>query len=271
MLTRHARKDQEPVTDPRLASLLDAAAAPPEPGPASGESAALAAFRSSSVAAQRRFQMHTRTTPLKSLAVAAASAGLLLTGGIAAANAGVLPGAAQDTARTVLGSVGVDVPGADEHSAGHADTRGRPDQAPPAGDTADGADPESANTHGTTVSEVARSDEFTGSEKGEAVSEAARTNGQAGQHGHAQAPEQSAPEQSASGSDQGQAPPPAPAAEGTGGQSGDHARVATPNGGGTGTADDASADDGGAASTQGTDQAGSASGGRSTAGSENRP
>ncbi|HET7194169.1 MAG TPA: hypothetical protein VFI99_04195 [Nocardioides sp.] len=266
MLTRYARKDQEPVTDPRLASLLDAAAAPPEPGPASGEAAALAAFRSSSVAAQRRFRMHSPTTPLKSLAVAAASAGLLLTGGIAAANAGALPGAAQDTARTLLGSIGVDVPGADEHSAGHADNRGRSEQAPPTGDKADGADPESANSHGTTVSEVARSDESEGAEKGQAVSEAARTNGQAGQHGHPQAPEQSA-----SGSDQGQAPAPAPADEGTGGASSDHAGVVTPNDGGTGTADDASADNGGAASINGTDRAGTASGGRSAAGSDNRP
>jgi hypothetical protein len=263
MLTRHVREDETSVTDARLASVLDAAAAPVEPGPAPGEQAALAAFRASSVRAGGRFRMHAPTSPLKSLAVAAASAGLLLTGGIAAANAGALPGAAQDTAHTVLGSVGVDVPGADEHSAGHADTRGRSDEAPPAGDEADGADPESSNTHGKTVSEVARSDEFEGSEKGEAVSEAARTNGQAGQHGHSQAPEQSA------GGDHAAAPDAGTAGEGDGGQSGDHAPVETPNDGGTTTADDASTDYGGAASTHGTGTAADKSGGRSTAGSGN--
>ena len=266
MLTKHARKDQEPVTDPRLASLLDAAAAPAEPGPAAGEAAALAAFRSSSVRSDGRFRMHTPTTPLKSLAVAAAGAGLLLSGGIAAANAGALPGAAQDKAQDVLENIGIVVPGANEHSDGHADTRGRSDEAPPADDQAGGADPESANTHGKTVSEVARSDEFEGSEKGEAVSEAARSNGQAGQHGHSQAAEQSA-----AGREHAQAPAAGPAAEGNGGQSGDHAPpVETPkNGGGTGTADDATADNAAGASTHGTGTAEEKSGGRSTAGSGN--
>ena len=266
MLTRHAHKDQEPVTDPRLASLLDAAAAPAEPGPAAGEAAALAAFRSSSVRSDGRFRMHTPTTPLKSLAVAAAGVGLLLSGGIAAANAGALPGAAQDKAQDVLEDIGIVVPGANEHSDGHADTRGRSDEAPPTRDQADAADPESANTHGKTVSDVARSDEFEGSEKGEAVSEAARNNDHAGQHGSGQAPGQSA-----TGREHAQAPAAGTAAEDNGGQSGDHAPpVETPkNGGGTGTADDATADNAAGASTHGTGTAEEKSGGRSTAGSGN--
>jgi hypothetical protein len=267
MLTKHARKDQEPVTDPRLASLLDAAAAPAEPGPASGEAAALAAFRSSPVRAHRRFRMHIASTPLKSLAVAAASAGLLLTGGIAAANAGALPGAAQDTARDALATVGVQVPGANEHSAGHADTRGPSDEAPLTGGGADSAGtlPDAAG-FGQMISELARSTE-SGPEKGKTISQAASANGQA--HRHAPAP---APEQSSASAEHAQAPDAAGApAEGNGGQSGDQARVVTPNGGGTGTAGDASADNGGTASAHGTDKADTASGGRSAAGSDNRP
>jgi hypothetical protein len=269
MLTRYAREDREPVTDHRLAALLDAAAAPAEPGPVSGEEAAVAAFRSSAVRADgRRPGMHLPTTPLKSFALGAASAGLLLTGGVAAANAGVLPGAAQDTAQTMLDTIGVDVPGASEQSAGQADTRGQSEEAPPAGD-AEGGDSESASMHGKAVSELAKGTELEGAEKGKAISEAAKSNGQAHQHGPAQAPEQSSASESLA-----QAPEAGTAAEGRqGGQSGDKPPVATPNDGGTDTADQASAsgDDEAAPSTNGTDKAESASGGRSTAGSGNRP
>lgn len=267
MLTRHTRRDEESVPAARLASVLDAAAAPAEQGPAPGEDAALAAFRASSVrAVGRRSRMHLPTTPIKALAVAAAGAGLLLSGGIAAANAGALPDAAQDKAQDVLENIGIVVPGADEHSHGHADTRGRSGEAPPADDQAGGADPESANTHGKAVSEVARSDEFEGSEKGEAVSEAARSNDHAGQHGSGQAPGQSA-----TGREHAQAPAAGTAAEGNGGQSGDHAPpVETPkNGGGTGTADDATADNAAGASAHGTGTAEEKSGGSSAAGSGN--
>ena len=208
--------------------------------------------------------MQTQTT-LKALAVTVASAGVLLTGGLAAANAGVLPGAAQQTARDVLGTIGVEVPGANEHSAGHADTRGRSADAP-AGGEADAAEtrPDAAG-HGQMVSDLARNTELEGVEKGKAISEAASSNGQAHQHGSTGA----APEQSAAGGDEAQAPEGGTAAPGDAGQSGEHARVETPNGGGTGTADDASADNGGAASTDGTGTAGEMSGGRSTAGSGN--
>jgi hypothetical protein len=262
MLTRNARTDEESLAHARLASVLDAAAAPAEPGPAPGEEAALAAFRASSVrAAGWRSRMHTPTTTLKTVGVAAASASLLLTGGFATAAAGALPGAAQDKASEVLASIGVEVPGANEHSAGHADSRGRSGEAPPTGDSSDvaGSSPDSA-AHGQLVSDLARSTELEGVDKGQAISEAARSNSHGGQHGPAEAPEQSA----AGGDDAG-----APEAGGDGGQSGDHARVETPNDGGTGTANDASADNGGTASTHGTGTAGEMSDGRSTAGSGN--
>ena len=268
MLTRRASEDKQPVSDPRVASLLEAAAAPAEPGPVSGEEAALAAFRASSVRADSwRSRMHTPTRPIKTLAVAAISAGLLLTGGFAAAAAGALPGAAQETAHDMLASINVVVPGANEHAAGHADTRGRSADAPAGGEAAS-ADTESDPVpHGQMISNLARSTELEGAEKGKAISEAARSNGQAGQHGPAQAPEQPA----AAGGDDARAPEVGTAAEGDGDQNGDHARVATPNDGGTGTADDASTDNGGSSSTRGTGTAGEMSGGRSTAGSGNAP
>ncbi|MGH3306384.1 MAG: hypothetical protein ACRDOX_01740 [Nocardioides sp.] len=255
------------MTDARLALVLDAAAAPAEPGPAPGEEAALAAFRASSVRADGwRSRMNSPTTPRKALGVAAASAGLLLTGGFAAAAAGELPRAAQQTAHDMLATINVEVPGADEHSDGHADTRGRSEDAPPVGGGADAADtgPEAA-AHGQMISDLARSTELEGVDKGMAISAEARSHGQAGQHGPAQAPAQSA-----KGGDDARAPEAATAAAGSGGQSGDHARVEAPNDGGTGTADGASADeDGGAPATNGTGTAAEMSGGRSTAGSGN--
>jgi hypothetical protein len=255
MLTKHARDEQEPVTDARLASLLGAAAAPTEPGPVPGEAAALAVFRASSVRADGwRSRMHTSMSPLKSLGVAAVSAGLLLTGGFAAAAAGALPGAAQDGVQDMLAEIGVEVPGANEHSAGHADTRGRSGEAP-AGGEAGAADfeSESAN-HGQMISDLARNSDLEGVDKGKAISDAASSNGQA--HRHESAP---APEQSAAGAGPGDA-----------GQSGGQARVETPNGGGTGTAGTASAqDDGTSPSTNGTGTAGEMSAGRSTLGSGN--
>jgi len=269
MLTRNERKDEGPAADARLAALLDAAAAPAEPGPLPGEDAALAAFRASSVRTQSwRSPMLTRK-PLKALGVTVASAGLLLAGGVAAANAGMLPDAAQQAARDVLVKVGVEVPRPTEHSAGHAETRGHSGDAP-AGE-AGGTDSEPAYSHGKEVSGTAHSIE-SGPGKGEAVSTVAR-----GDHGPAQMPEHPAARghQAPTAADH---PAPAagghgPAAAGQGGQSGDHAPpVATPNGGEPGTADDASHDRGGApASEQGTGTASKASGERSTLGSGNKP
>jgi hypothetical protein len=262
MFTRHARTAEEPLADSRLESVLDAAAAPAEPGPAPGEEAALAAFRAASVPTYGwRSRMHTPTTPLKSLGVAAASVGLVLAGGFASASAGVLPGAAQDAVQDMLGNIGVEVPGADDQSAGHADTRGSSADAP-AGEAA-AADSESQpDTHGQEVSDLARETELEGAEKGKAISELARSNGKAGEHGSGGAPEQPA----AGGDD-------AKAREGkaVGGQSADQARVEAPNDGGTGTADDASTDHGGGASSNGTGTAGEMSGGRSANGSGNVP
>ncbi len=58
-------------------------------------------------------------------AKAAVAAAAILFGVGTAAAAGALPGAAQDAASDALETVGVSVPGANNHSDGHADTRGK--------------------------------------------------------------------------------------------------------------------------------------------------
>ena len=272
MLTRHTRHDHLPANDARLASLLDAAAAPAAPGPVAGEEAALAAFRAAPVRATGwRSRMHLPTTPFKTLGVAAAGAGLLVTGGgLAAAAAGELPGAAQQKAHDLLAEIDVQVPTADERSEARAVTRGGSEVAPPAsgGTDAPSTLPDTAG-FGQMISELARSTEG-GREKGQTISTAAssKSEDRAGEHGSEQAPEQpAAGSTSASG--------PGAASEGAGGQSGSRARVETPNDGGTTTADGASAGaggtDGSSASVGGTATAGEMSDGRSTHGSDNAP
>lgn len=114
--------------------------------------------------------------------VAAALSGLVLTGGVgAAAAAGSLPGAAQDTASEWLGKVGVTVPGADDHAAGHADERG---SSTDAADDDEGTTEHTSQGKGAAVSELAKSD-LEGKDKGAAVSEyASNTQSRAGdEHG----------------------------------------------------------------------------------------
>jgi len=104
----------------RLEALLAAAAAP-DSGPQPGELEALAAYREvltgvPSLAARRRRQL---------AVVALASTVVALSGGVAAAATGSLPGAAQSTAKTMLGALGVHVPGPNEHAGTHPDQRGK--------------------------------------------------------------------------------------------------------------------------------------------------
>jgi hypothetical protein len=141
------------------------------------------------------------------------------------ASAGALPGAAQDVASSMLAKVGISVPGANE-SAGTHPERGT-------SSTITHATPDSTAGKGGEISELARTTELTGVDKGAAVSSAA-SNGKshAGQNSST--------------------------SEGAG-------AVDTPNSGGTGTADTAS--DG--QSSKGTSKANSASDGHSSAGSGN--
>lgn len=177
MVIHEWRTDDDLARGEPVVSLLRAAGAPTEPGPQPGEAAALAAFRATEHT-KRRFSMHS-LTPVKAAIAAAVSGGVLLTGGVAAAATGTLPGAAQDTARDLLGHVGVSVPGADDHSAGHADQRGP--AAPVA--ASEGASPDTQGKGGT-ISDLAKNTTSTGVDKGAEISTlASGGKSQAGQHG----------------------------------------------------------------------------------------
>src|SRR3954462_12119008 len=104
----------------RLEPLLAAPAAPAS-GPQPGEPEAPAASRElltgvPSLAARRRRQL---------AVVAIASTVVALSGGVAAAATGSLPGAAQSTAKSMLGALGVHVPGPNQHAGTHPDQRGK--------------------------------------------------------------------------------------------------------------------------------------------------
>ena len=114
---------------PRLEALFAAAAAT-ETGPQPGEELVLGAFRElvteaagvSTLAGRRTSKLARQ----RMYALVAATSGVvLLGGGVAAAATGSLPGAAQSTAKSVLGVIGVHVPGPNAHSNGHADQRGK--------------------------------------------------------------------------------------------------------------------------------------------------
>lgn len=108
------------------------------------------------------------------LVAAAFAAAFASTVGLA--SAGSLPGAAQDVASSMLAKVGISVPGPNENAGTHPDVRGK------SGDTANA--PASRENTGGEISELARTTELTGVEKGAAISTAASDGkSQAGQHG----------------------------------------------------------------------------------------
>ncbi len=247
----------DPVLDERVRSVLDALAAPTEPGPLPGEVDAVAAFRAQH--RTRRSPM-SHLTPFRLAVASAVGAGVFLTGGVAAAATGSLPGAAQDVARTVIGTLGIEVP-AGEEAPEQAEER-RTDDTDEIDETdatevetvdAEQEDAESAeNGKGEEISELATDDSTSGLENGAAVSGAASEGrSRAGQHG---APHDAGRPDTDDTT----------AEEGAG-----NAPVDAPNTGGTDTADDATTtmDDG--ASANGTGTAGTRSDGRSGAGSAN--
>lgn len=182
----------------------------------------------------RSSQLMTTRQPGRSLVprlkLAAAVATVALAGTASLAVAGSLPGAAQDVASTMLLKVGVSVPGPNANAGDHPNVRGQ--------SSSDAAvtrvETDASSGKGSAISELATTTDLTGVEKGAAISTlASGGKSQAGQHGQAA---------SAHG-----------------------APVATPNGGGTGTADTAS----GGQSSAGTAIANTASDGHSAAGSGN--
>lgn len=264
------REIHDDVLDETVRSLLAAAAAPTEPGPVPGEAAALAAFRASQ-AAPRRSLVLTYLASFKTAVAAALGTGVLLTAGVGAAAAGSLPGAAQDTASELLSKVGVTVPGADGHSAGNADQRGRSEDA--AAQT--GADTE--DSKGSVVSEFAKDADLQGVEKGAAISDrASGGTSQAGEHG------QAGDEHGKAGDEHGKTGEEAKGEESSSaardhatssqtGEKSEKAAVETPNDGGTSTADSATAKKAADASAHGTESADTASSDRSAEGSTTRP
>jgi hypothetical protein len=157
--------------------------------------------------------------PRPRITAALVAAALACIFGLASASA--LPGAAQDIASEMLAKVGISVPGADDHAGTHPNIRGTSTVTP--SDAGKGSD----------ISDLAKTTELSGVDKGAAISSAASDGkSQAGTHGS---------------------------------PSGASAPVATPNTGGTGTADTAS----GGTSSTGTGTADTASGSHSSAGSAN--
>jgi hypothetical protein len=159
-----------------LVGVLGAVRQPATDAESEAETAAVALFRSlrPHTTPARRSSMHHRLLSPRVLIAAGAISLASATG--AAAATGSLPGAAQDTAATVLARIGITVPGANSHSGGHPDTRGRSGvgtndaTTPPT--TARAANTVTTNK-GQTISSLATDRSTTGIAKAEAVSSAA--------------------------------------------------------------------------------------------------
>jgi len=160
----------DPVLDERVRSVLDALTAPTEPGPLSGEVDAVAAFR-----AQHRTRRSSMShlTSFRAAVVSAVGAGVFLSGGVAAAATGSLPGAAQDVAHDVIAALplGFDVP-AGEKAPEQADER-RSDATDAEPVDVEGSDTEGSDTDGSDT-------EIAGDGKGEGIRELATDEGTSG-------------------------------------------------------------------------------------------
>lgn len=240
----------DPLLDERVRSVLDALAAPTEPGPLPGEVDAVAAFRAQH--RTRRFSMSNRT-PFRVAVASAVGAGVFLTGGVAAAATGSLPGAAQDVAHDVLAAVSINVPAgerpaADEEEASEVDETQENDVQP---------EDNEANDRGETVSDLAQNTDATGREKGEQIADTAS-------EGRSTTGRETA---DSARSDRGEAPAGPETGQTRSAEAKQKAKVDVPEEDSAeedtedGTDDDTAVD--------GADTAGTASGGRNTSGSDN--
>jgi len=131
----------------------------------------MAMFRRAHVApvAGGRFPMTRRLRSVKMLIAAGA---LTVGAATAAAAAGTLPGAAQDTAANMLAKIGVNVPGPNNHSDHHPDTRGKAEDHSPAttSPTHDTVMSAALPGKGSDISGLATDSATSGLEKGNAVS-----------------------------------------------------------------------------------------------------
>ncbi|MHB8466633.1 MAG: hypothetical protein ACYDH6_07570 [Acidimicrobiales bacterium] len=113
-----------------VVGLLRAAMSRPAAAEATREAGtvgSMAAVISEHTPLHHRTRRNTMLSKLLTAKVAALAAVTVLGAGTAAAATGSLPGAAQSTASTMLGDVGISVPGPNAHSAGRAATRGTSD------------------------------------------------------------------------------------------------------------------------------------------------
>jgi len=248
-----------------VASLLqDAAAGARTAAPGTDKATTVAA-----VAEAVRSHPPASTRPRRSvltkakLAAAGLTGALVLTTGLAAANA--LPGAAQSVASDTLAKVGVSVPNPNSHSAGHADNRGK------SADHNSSSSPDSTNATNSPnahadfgLCNAAEAHHDNGAQPKSTVFPSATTCSTVAHPGQAT---QSDPGKPANPVSQGQANEPSSTPDGppSSTPASGNAPVATPNDGGTSTANTAS--DG--HSSAGTSTANTASDGHSSAGSDN--
>jgi hypothetical protein len=186
-----------------VATLLAAVADSPTAEDLSRESETVALLAAVVRSSQPKMTKPRRRSIVPRLRLATAFATVALAGTTGLALAGSLPGAAQDVASTMLGEVGVSVPGPNSNAGDHPNVRGKSSDAPVTS---------SNSGKGAEISDLATSRDLTGVEKGAEISTlASGGQSQAGEHG--------------------------PSSEAQG------APVETPNSGGTGTADAASGEE----------------------------
>jgi hypothetical protein len=101
-----------------------------------------------------------RRSFVRRLKLATAFVTVALAGTTGLAFAGSLPGAAQDVASNMLGTLGVSVPGANAKAGDHPNVRGTSSEAPSV----------SSSGKGSEISDLATSTDLTGVEKGAAIS-----------------------------------------------------------------------------------------------------
>lgn len=162
--------DDAPASYAPVAKLLAAANGPTLPHELAGEAEAMAAFtavgpRPSPSTATRRNSLLTRMKTRK-FAVAAAIGGFSLFTGLTAA--GALPGAAQQAAADALAKVGITVPSPNSHAGDHPGSRGKSGDHKPSDAGTDATTP--TTTKGSEISNLARTTQSTGVDKGAEIS-----------------------------------------------------------------------------------------------------
>jgi hypothetical protein len=217
-----------------LADVLAAVNQPATEAEVQDEADAVAVFRSlrPSTNPPRRSRMSRRLVSARMLIAAGAVTFASATG--AAAATGSLPGAAQDTAATMLAKLGITVPGANSHSGDHPDTRGQSggtDSTTPSAPTSSSTSPTVTNM-GKTISSLATDASTSGIDKAKAVSAVASDgHSNAGTNGSpSSSPTEPSTSAAASHSSSAPAGPPSSLPAGPPSSLPSHAAISTPAG-----------------------------------------